>query len=55
MNPANKPPIPAGECAAYHELPLSIKAELTHDQWMWLSDAEKAGLEQRETEPEDPL
>lgn len=55
MSPANKPPIPAGECQAYHELPESIKAARTHEQWMWLSDAEKARLEQTETEPEDPL
>ena len=55
MTQARKPPIPTGECAAYHELPESIKATLSYSQWLWLSDSEKARLEQTETEPEDPI
>lgn len=45
----------AGECQDYHRLPDSIKAGRTYEQWLWLSDAEKARLVQTETEPEDSL
>lgn len=37
---------------AYELLPESIKLTLSFVQYLWLSDAEKASLEQRETEPE---
>lgn len=37
---------------AYDALPESIKAVYSRKEWLWLSDAEKASLEQRETEPE---
>lgn len=37
---------------AYAELPASIQALYTREQWLWLSDGEKATLVQRETECE---
>jgi len=36
----------------YDQLPDSIKLTYTREQWLWFSDAEKAGLVQRETECE---
>lgn len=36
----------------YDNLPEPIKQLYTPEQYAWLSDAEKATLEQRETEPE---
>lgn len=36
----------------YDELPDCIRINMTKQQWMWLSDAEKANLVQRETECE---
>lgn len=36
----------------YGELPDAIRAIYTEKEWLWLSDAEKATLVQRETEPE---
>lgn len=36
----------------YDELPESIKAVYSRREWLWLSDAEKGTLVQRETEPE---
>lgn len=36
----------------YEELPESIRAMYTKEQWLWLSAGEKATLVQRETEPE---
>lgn len=36
----------------YDQLPESIKVTLSHREWLWLSDAEKARLIQDETEPE---
>lgn len=36
----------------YEELPDAIRAIYTEKEWLWLSDAEKATLVQRETEPE---
>lgn len=36
----------------YEALPLSIRAVLTYQQYLWLSDAEKARLVQSECEPE---
>lgn len=38
---------------AYAELPEAIRYTLAPKEWAWLSDAEKAGLTQQETEPED--
>jgi hypothetical protein len=38
--------------AGYNDLPASIKAVYTPKEYAWLSDAEKASLVQRETEPE---
>lgn len=39
----------------YDQLPESIKALYTQEQYLWLSDDEKATLIQRETEPETDL
>lgn len=39
----------------YESLPDGIKAEYTEQQYLWLSDAEKARLIQKETEPESEL
>lgn len=39
----------------YDRLPESIKALYTPEQYLWLSDYEKATLIQRETEPETDL
>lgn len=36
----------------YLRLPEVIQREYTPEQWLWLSDAEKARLVQTETEPE---
>lgn len=38
--------------AEYESLPESIRAYYTWQQYQWLSDAEKAQLLQRETEPD---
>jgi hypothetical protein len=38
--------------AEYDALPDSIKHYYSWVQYQWLSDAEKAGLVQRETEPD---
>lgn len=42
---------PTGQ-AEYDKLPPAIKHLYTPKQFAWLSDAEKATLVQRETEPE---
>lgn len=39
----------------YKNLPACIQALYTRTQYLWLSDEEKAGLIQAETEPEDEL
>lgn len=44
--------IPRTQTDAYDGLPEPIKASYTREQYLWLSDNEKATLEQRETEPE---
>jgi hypothetical protein len=36
----------------YEKLPASIQAIYSRKEWLWLSDAEKAGLVERECEPE---
>jgi hypothetical protein len=36
----------------YQELPEAIRTNVTYTDWAWLSDAEKARLQQSETEPE---
>lgn len=36
----------------YDGLPEAIKDQYTYEQWMWLSDAQKARLESVSTEPE---
>ena len=36
----------------YSELPTCVRQYYTREQWTWLSDAEKASLVQRETEPD---
>lgn len=36
----------------YDELPEAIKHTMSHREWSWLSDAEKARLIQDETEPD---
>lgn len=36
----------------YEELADPIKSLYTQQEWLWLSDAEKATLVQRETEPD---
>lgn len=36
----------------YDQLPEPIKRSYTRDEYLWLSDAEKATLVQRECEPE---
>ena len=38
---------------AYDQLPESLKAAYTREQYMWLSDHEKAHLLQTETEPDE--
>lgn len=40
---------------AYQALPEAIRHTLAPKEWAWLSDAEKAGLVQHETEPENEL
>lgn len=37
---------------AYDQLPEGVKMNFTRNQFMWLSDAEKANLVTRETECE---
>ena len=39
---------------AYDKLPASVKATMTREGWMWLSDREKADLVITECEP-DPF
>lgn len=39
----------------YGNLPEPIKLHLSREQWLWLSDFEKATLVERECEPPDPL
>lgn len=36
----------------YDELPETVRCGYTLREWQWLSDAEKATLVRRETEPE---
>ncbi len=36
----------------YEALPLPVRLSLTRQEYLWLSDAEKASLEQDMTEPE---
>lgn len=36
----------------YEKLPAAIKEIVSEREYLWLSDAEKARLEQTETEPE---
>ena len=36
----------------YEELPEAIKAGVTHTDYKWMSDAQKASILQTETEPE---
>jgi hypothetical protein len=36
----------------YDEVPLCVRQYYTREQWLWLSDHEKATLIERETEPE---
>jgi hypothetical protein len=36
----------------YDKLPRCIQGMYTRQQWLWLSDGGKAGLIQRECEPE---
>lgn len=36
----------------YEALPAAIKDVVSEHEYLWLSDAEKARLEQTETEPE---
>ncbi len=38
--------------AGYEELPEALKLTYTPREYLWLSDAEKASLIERETEPE---
>lgn len=45
MSPANWP--------EYDELPEGIKAYYTRQEYAWMSDAQKAALLRRETEPDD--
>lgn len=42
----------AGQATGYEELPTCVKAVYSPREWLWLSDAQKAGLVQLETEPE---
>lgn len=42
---------PSGD-PQYDALPRPIKDVYTLEQWLWLSDREKGGLIQTETEPE---
>lgn len=37
----------------YNELPTAVRQYYTREQWLWLSDTEKATLVQRECEPEE--
>ncbi len=54
MTEAPKPGTP-GHPHGYDELPTSIKALYTPEQYLWLSDDEKGRLEQTETGPEVEL
>ena len=38
----------------YADLPEPIRLSLSHRQYAWLSDAEKANLQETMTEPEIP-
>lgn len=38
--------------ASYDELGEPLKASITHKEWLWLSDAEKARFVRTSTEPE---
>lgn len=45
--------IPALQQAmGYAQLPEAIKTTMSEREWLWLSDREKATLQQDETEPE---
>lgn len=46
-------PLPVSQALdEYGELPASIRALYTFEQYQWLSEAEKARLIQTETEPD---
>lgn len=38
---------------AYDSLPEYVRTQLTRDEWLWLSDKEKATLERDLTEPDE--
>lgn len=38
--------------SSYDELGEPLKASITHKEWLWLSDAEKARFIRTSTEPE---
>lgn len=40
------------QALGYTKLPDAIKTDMSHKEWLWLSDQEKATLVQTETEPE---
>jgi hypothetical protein len=42
-----------GDTAEYDRLPEPVRMQYTFEEWMWLSDAEKANLVSRETSFED--
>ncbi len=44
--------IPPGHCPDYYQLPASIQATHTYEQWLWLGGEGKARLVQTETEPD---
>lgn len=43
---------PVSGNADYDALPVAIRCALPVKNWLWLSDREKAHLEQTETEPD---
>lgn len=38
--------------AGFDELPEAVRYQITHKEWLWLSDGEKARYVQNQTEPE---
>lgn len=47
--------VPPGHNPEYYQLPASVQALHTYEQWLWFNETEKALLVQRECEPEVDL
>lgn len=52
MEPGDIPELPPTGMPDYDALPRAIREQHPPEGWLWLTDAEKARLQQTETEPE---